>query len=76
MYLSEVEGDLATLLQSVKPLAAPRLSVLVWSRNGLVHGSKTDTLYLIRKAKLFVFDVAFVQARQAMSLTLPSRKAA
>jgi hypothetical protein len=42
----------------------------------LIHVSKTDAVYHIGKVKLFVFDGAFVQARQATSLTLPSRNAA
>jgi len=65
--------QLATI---VKLLAAPRLIVLVWSRKSLVRISKTNAVYHIRKVKLFVFDGAFVQARQATSLTLPSRNAA
>lgn len=42
----------------------------------LFMSSKTNAVYPIRKVKLFVFDGAFVQARQATSLTLPSRDAA
>lgn len=40
--------QLATI---VKPLAAPRLHVLVWGRDGLGPDSKTDFLLSIRKSE-------------------------
>lgn len=65
--------QLATI---VKPLAAPRLSVLVWRRDGLVQVSKTDMLYFIGTSEALCLQWCVVCARQAVSLTLSTRNAA